>query len=1574
MAVSTFRKRWLRRLAWAALTFIFLILATGIFMQTPPGKRMIASLVCRIVSAYTDYELTVDGVTGIVPHRLYIARIEVANPRGDFVAIHDLELRLSLSELLRGRLHVSMLYIHHVTVWQRPIPKERWRLPRLPSLPAWPTVDRLRIERLTLAEAVVGVPVALTVSGRIQPAEGWIWPETSLDIEGLDVDGVHASLFYSYAESAPRLSLTVEDAVLLPELLDMPPPFVLQAKGRGPRADWRATLKMTSGDDILAEGALHFVEAADSALDGELRLHADRMPMMRDYAGLLGDTLEARLAGTIDREGQLHIATATVRSALMDATLAGDVQFERDQADIRLNAHHADLRRIPGMLVAETPLPLGLHVAVQGPFAALAITIAAELEGAPLLEGAADLAVAEPVSLTGRLRALPPPALREAAPTLPEQGLGMVFDISYSETTGELNLAQLDIDGAGLLLQGQGRLTPEAPTLILEASLGADDLNVLGRILALPLSGAARLSLEATGDADGLVLSMTGDAHQIETQAFRLKTGRIDIQGGCADWFSDTPSAIKTTITAHTDALLMEGLKPLDLTLEATVEAPDLDEARMTRFLLSDGNLRLSGSGHFAPTELRGEIVLDADIAAIDGLPVDVDALPGGKGHVSLRAEGGLRPRILTASIEGALEHLEPLPDIARALTGKCLAFNAKATMDNDVVTCTELYVSGASFQVSGHGTYGLDASQLDASAQATLPDLKGPGRAFDQTLEGAITATMEISGMLSELALQADVACAGLRYNDWSTAHARFAIEGQQLATAPDITVSGYLEGAGRRINLNSRAHKVENRILIAPATLAMGDNTITGEAAYDLDTAVPTAAFNAKLPELSAFAALVNLDLDGAVQANLRLDGETLTADARIDSLRFEDITLDRFEAAATLENLYDNARGNAWADALLLNAGPAHVEQLRVEAQGDITQIQATATLDASVDAGLPERHPIVCRLESRITPKEKQLLLERFEGHIGEFPYALENPASATYADGATMVLAPELRIADGRVSLEARHNDDFVSAALRLDAIPLALTRLASEPSVVGRLDGAVTLSGTPQTPEMRIQLAIADAQLDLETAEGFAPLDARVDVLLAQDMLDLSARADMEDTLAFTTTARVPLEWRLQPWHMALPDDGPLAGEAALEVAFTPIIQALGMIEHHLDARLTGAFNLLGTVQAPEASGEAHIRDGRYENAQTGTVLREITLHARAVGPEIELIACHAATGERGAVSIAGALRLLPAEQFPFTAKIAFDDAQLAQLDYLTGRINGNLQAEGALNGAAVRGELTIGPVYVSMPDQLPVSNPPVIEVIEIEDNQVTVQPQMTSGGLASAVGLDITCVIPGRVYVRAPILDSEWGGQLHVGGTLAKPNVEGRIAVARGHLDFLGRRFMLRDSAIAFLGGPPTAPWLDMRATADTPALSAHLNLVGHLEDVKLNLNSEPPLPKDEILAQILFGRDLSRISPLQAIQLARIAAMFNRGLAGLHLFSGNIGLPGIDRLDIRTGERADDTVVGMGKYFTDSVYVEVEQGTTSDSGKISVEVEITPQISVKGDVDARERSGVGLFWRRDY
>ena len=90
--------------------------------------------------------------------------------------------------------------------------------------------------------------------------------------------------------------------------------------------------------------------------------------------------------------------------------------------------------------------------------------------------------------------------------------------------------------------------------------------------------------------------------------------------------------------------------------------------------------------------------------------------------------------------------------------------------------------------------------------------------------------------------------------------------------------------------------------------------------------------------------------------------------------------------------------------------------------------------------------------------------------------------------------------------------------------------------------------------------------------------------------------------------------------------------------------------------------------------------------------------------------------------------------------------------------------------------------------------------------------------------------------------------------------------------------------------------------------------------------------------------------------VAMCSGVALAFLAAMFNKGLAGLQFFSGTIAIPGIDRIDIRTGERADETVVGIGKYLTDSVYMEVEQGTTTDSSKVNTG-EMVNRMPVKPD-----------------
>jgi translocation and assembly module TamB len=71
-------------------------------------------------------------------------------------------------------------------------------------------------------------------------------------------------------------------------------------------------------------------------------------------------------------------------------------------------------------------------------------------------------------------------------------------------------------------------------------------------------------------------------------------------------------------------------------------------------------------------------------------------------------------------------------------------------------------------------------------------------------------------------------------------------------------------------------------------------------------------------------------------------------------------------------------------------------------------------------------------------------------------------------------------------------------------------------------------------------------------------------------------------------------------------------------------------------------------------------------------------------------------------------------------------------------------------------------------------------------------------------------------------------------------------------------------------------------------------------------------------------------------------------------------------------------TGEKG--TAVGIAKYLTDDIYVDVQKGIGDETGKVSVEVEVTPNVTVEGNVGfgstqrAQQGTGLGVNWKLDY
>jgi translocation and assembly module TamB len=282
-----------------------------------------------------------------------------------------------------------------------------------------------------------------------------------------------------------------------------------------------------------------------------------------------------------------------------------------------------------------------------------------------------------------------------------------------------------------------------------------------------------------------------------------------------------------------------------------------------------------------------------------------------------------------------------------------------------------------------------------------------------------------------------------------------------------------------------------------------------------------------------------------------------------------------------------------------------------------------------------------------------------------------------------------------------------------------------------------------------------------------------------------------------------------------------------------------------------------------------------------------------------------------------------------------------------------------------------------VGPAELRIPDRLP---PEVVdlEVTEINRSVQTSGPK-TEKGKSSVTGnlvMDLGLLLPGRVFIRGRGLDAEWEGNLRVKGRLPEPSFTGSVSVKRGRYDFAGKRFVLKSGILTFDGAFPPSPRFEVVAEHKGPDIIARIKVSGTPASPKLMLESSPPLPSDEILSRILFGRNVNQISPVQALQLAAaVKALAGGGSSVFDVMDRTRQFLRVDRLDIKTsGDAKEGAALSIGKYLRDDVFVEIEQGMGPKSGKVSVEVEMTPNITIETEAGADAQGGVGLNWKWDY
>ena len=455
---------------------------------------------------------------------------------------------------------------------------------------------------------------------------------------------------------------------------------------------------------------------------------------------------------------------------------------------------------------------------------------------------------------------------------------------------------------------------------------------------------------------------------------------------------------------------------------------------------------------------------------------------------------------------------------------------------------------------------------------------------------------------------------------------------------------------------------------------------------------------------------------------------------------------------------------------------------------------------------------------------------------------------------------------------------------------------------------------------------------------------------------------------------------RVPLELSFYPWKFLFDENAPLKGDLQFETTAETWLNRMVALPQHISGELTGNLALDGSLTQPEFSGFVSLNQGRYKNSEIGVLLKNVEAHFEAEGQRLTLNQFRAQDRKGRLISGQGHIdvnvfkenikQVLPYEFHLSTKKFSGIKHPVAE-----SIVSADVDIVGDLSGAKVTGVLDVLQLDIRLPEKFTASIPS-LNVVSTVDEQGVETIIHDESDVLYPVNLDLKINANKQVFVRGWGVEAELGGKLRVRGDITSPFVLGSLEVLRGRYEEFGRRFDIEEGTLNFVGDLPPSPYLNITTQAQAGDVKIRPVLTGSILTPELSIESEPELPQEEALSLLLFGKETQKISSVQAIQLASsLGRLSGQGGGAFDPISKVRQLMKVDALSVETtGEDQEDTTIGIGKYVTDDVYLQIERGTEEGSGKAKVEIEVSPNVSLETTTGEADEHGVGINWKLDY
>jgi autotransporter translocation and assembly factor TamB len=382
---------------------------------------------------------------------------------------------------------------------------------------------------------------------------------------------------------------------------------------------------------------------------------------------------------------------------------------------------------------------------------------------------------------------------------------------------------------------------------------------------------------------------------------------------------------------------------------------------------------------------------------------------------------------------------------------------------------------------------------------------------------------------------------------------------------------------------------------------------------------------------------------------------------------------------------------------------------------------------------------------------------------------------------------------------------------------------------------------------------------------------------------------------------------------------------------------------------------IDGLISLNGTWQNPYLVGLLEITGGRGKITGLPSEVRDVN-GLLSISPQgLEFRGLNNKEGSslegrlgKGRFRLGGRVIMDGLRLEAFALRLKGDNLYLTPF-FFDGLVSGQLALTGPVAKPMLQGKVTLRKARIELPE---------------------------GGGrpLPFDLDLDLACQAANDVYFRIyGMAYVPFNGDIHVGGSLGKPELDGVLTSTRGWVNVLGDTFRIKNLKAEFRPDYKLYPYLEMEATrnlAGTEVTISTAGWSGELESMVINPSSNPPKSREEILKLLSWPEKIEDGTLTFATVFRENINMVGDFFIGRVLDEFRSVMP-IDFLTLEKNRTEGTFWMNMGKSLSEDLYLSYSRSLTPLTEQVwNLEWRIVPNFSVLGDYSAEE----GLSWQFKY